>query len=279
MREESRILGYSEKDLMGMDPVMLRTLIHERTHHTIEVLLYRILAGKLRMPKNFGETAKTLLDIWQRRGHSTDAPDLRWAERYVELAEKLRSGEKIDLRTELPKTFSEEEMKTVRKLIFERRSIRQWAPKPIPEDMLQEILYAGLMAPQGCNVGSTRFIILREPEEFKLVESDIPIENGIMILVCQDMKVYKVVRFDERVPQNIYYDAAAAADHMLLMAHAYGLGGVWLTHGEATQKKIREHFKLPDTIVSRLHIVVGWPAEAPIKSERIGLDEAIIAGG
>lgn len=279
MSEESRILGYSKKDLTTMDPVMLRTLIHERTHHTIEVLLYRILAGKMKVPERFGETARTLLDIWERRGYSIDASDLRWAKRLMELAVKLRSGEKIDLGTEPPKPFSAEEIKAVRKLIFERRSIRQWAPKPIPEEILREVLYAGLMAPQGCNVGSTRFIILRDPEEFKLVESDIPIENGVMILVCQDMKVYRVVRFDERVPQNIYYDAAAAADHILLMAHAYGLGGVWLTHGEATQKKIREHFKLSDTTVSRLHIVIGWPAESPIKSERIGLDEAIIRGG
>jgi len=277
--KEPRILGYSEKDLMEMDPVMLRTLIHERAHHTIEVLLYRVLAGKMKVPERFGETAKTLLDIWQRRGYPIDAPDLQWTRRNIELAEKLRSGEEIDLGTELPKTFSEEEMKAVKKLIFERRSIRQWAPKPIPEETLREILYAGLMAPQGCNVGSTRFIILRDPEEFNLVESDIPVENAIMILVYQDMKVYKVVRFEERFPQNIYYDAAAAADHILLMAHAYGLGGVWLTHGEATQKKIQEHFKLPDTIVSRLHIVIGWPTEAPIKSERIGLDEAIIGRG
>jgi hypothetical protein len=29
-------------------------------------------------------------------------------------------------------------------------------------------------------------------------------------------------------------------------------------------------------MVSRNHIVVGWPDEAPIKSERIKLDEAII---
>jgi nitroreductase len=97
-----------------------------------------------------------------------------------------------------------------------------------------------------------------------------------MIIVCQDMRVYKVVRFDEAVPQNIFFDAAAAADHMLLMAHALGLGGVWLTHGEAAQKKIRERFRLPEHIVSRLHVVVGWPAEAPIKSARMGLDDVIL---
>lgn len=262
---------------MEMDNVMLRTLIHERTHHTIEVLLYNILAGKINTPTNFGETVKTLLKIWETRGNPTDAPDFQWVKRYLDIAEKLRSDEKIRLDTEPPKPFSREEMKTVRKLILERRSIRQWSSKPIPEETLKEILYAGLMAPQGCNVGSTRFIILRNPSSFRLVESDIRVENGVMILICQDMRVYKTVRFDEKVPQNIYYDAAAAADHMLLVAHSFGLGGVWLTHGEATQNKIREHFRLPDTLVSRLHIVIGWPAEAPIKSERMGLEEAIIA--
>lgn len=97
-----------------------------------------------------------------------------------------------------------------------------------------------------------------------------------MIVVCQDMRVYRVLKFDEYVPHNIFFDAAAAADHMCLMAHALGLGACWLTHGEQTQNKIRDHFGLPETFVSRCHIIIGWPAEAPIKSQRISLTEAII---
>jgi nitroreductase len=274
---QKKILGYSADELMEMDPVMLRTLLHERTHHTIEVLLYRVLTGKMKMPKAFGEAAENILDIWKSRGLPMDAPDIAWSIRYVDLAEKLRSGgHEVDLGTKLPQPFSEAELKTVRKLVYERRSIRQWSARPVSRETLREVLYAGLMAPQGCNVGSTRFIVLRDPMDWRLVETDIPLENGVMIIVCQDMRVYKVVRFDEAVPQNIFFDAAAAADHMLLMAHALGLGGVWLTHGEAAQKKIRERFRLPEHIVSRLHVVVGWPAEAPIKSARMGLDDVIL---
>ena len=142
--------------------------------------------------------------------------------------------------------------------------------------MLREIMYAGLMAPQGCNVASTRFIVLRSPEEWRLVRSDIPIENGVMILICQDLRVYKTLRFDQFVPQNIYYDAAAAADHMCLMAHALGLGACWLTHGETTQQRIRELFSLPETFLTRCHLIIGWPDEAPIKSQRMSLDDAVI---
>ena len=64
--------------------------------------------------------------------------------------------------------------------------------------------------------------------------------------------------------------------HMCLMAHALGLGACWLTHGEETQKALRKHFNLPEYIVSRCHIIVGWPDEAPIKSVRMRLDGAII---
>jgi nitroreductase len=268
---------YSKEDLMKIDPSALRAILHERTHHTIEVMIYRILSGKMKKPLNFGEQVKLLLDIWRERGLPTDAPDIRWCIRYMELAEKLNVGEKVNLGTKPPEPFSNAEMDAVKKLLYERRSTRQFKDKPVPENLIREILRAGLMAPQGCNVGSTRFIVLRGREGWKLVQSDIPIEHGVIIVICQDMSVYRALKFDERYPQNIYYDAAAAADHMCLMAHALGLGACWLTHGEETQKKLREHFGLPETFVSRCHIVVGWPDEAPIKSERIGLDEAIVA--
>jgi len=274
--EQLKIHGYSKEELMKMDTAPLRAILHERTHHTIEVMIYRILNGKLKRPPNFGNQAKLLLDIWKERELPTNTPDIQWCMRYVESADRLNSGEKPAFDAKSPKPFSEEEVNTVKELLYERRSIRQFTDKPVPESMIREILQAGLMAPQGCNVGSTRFIVLRNPEEWKLVQSDIPIENGVMIVVCQDMRVYKALKFDEHVPQNIYYDAATAADHMCLMAHALGLGACWLTHGAETQKRIREYFGLPEPFVSRCHLVVGWPDETPIKSERMSLDDVII---
>jgi nitroreductase len=273
---EMQIHGYGREELMEMDPAILRGILHERTHHTIEVMLYRILDGKLKKPENFGNQTKALLEIWKQRGLPLNAPDIRWCVKYVALADRLNSGKKVRLGTTLPKRFTAAELRTARKLIYERRSIRQFADKPIPERMIREILQAGLMAPQGCNVGSTRFLVLRKPEEWKLVRSDIPVENCVMILVCQDLRIYKALKFDENVPQNLYFDAAAAADHMCLMAHALGLGACWLTHGQESHQRIRDYFGLPETFISRCHIVVGWPAEAPVKSQRIDLDSAVV---
>jgi nitroreductase len=272
-----KIQGYSREELLAMDISGLRALLHERTHHTIEVVLYRILKGRLKKPDQFGHQVKDLLDLWEERNLPTDTPDLQWCQRYSELAEKLNAGETIHLDTVLPKPFSAGEMKTVKKLLYERRSIRQFTDKAVPEWMVKEMLYAGLMSPQACNVDSRRFIILQKPEEWKLLKSDIPITAGVMIVVCQDMLVFKALKnIAERSPQNIYFDAASAADHICLMAHALGLGACWLTHGEETQKRIREYFGLPETFVSRCHIIVGWPDEAPIKSQRMALEDAIV---
>lgn len=276
MSRETRVFGFSRADLMKMDPMVLRAIIRERTHHTIEVLIYRILKGKMKIPKSFGETVRFLLEIWKERRLPMDMPDLKWSQKYLELALKLKKGEKVSLKTRLPKQFNEEEMNTVYKLLFERKSIRQWKPKPIPEKLLREILYAGLMAPQGCNLCTTRFLILRTPEEKRLVKSDIPVDNATIIVVCQDMRIYHTLNYDKYVPQNIYYDAAAAADHICLMAHALGLGAVWLTHGKDDCERVRAYFNLPDYIETRLHIAVGWPDEAPIKSQRMGLNEVVI---
>lgn len=271
-----KIHGYSKEELMSMDICELRAILHERTHHTIEVFLYRILKGKMKKPENFGNQAKAVLDIWKERGLPIDTPDLEWSIKNIEVTKKLNAGKKVVLDTKLPVPFSEDELEIVKRLMYQRRSIRQFKNQVVPEDYIREILFAGLMSPQGCNVDSRRFIILHDPEEWKLVRSDIPLENGVMILICQDMRVYKTLKFDERVPQNIYFDAATAADHMCLMAHALGLGACWLTHGEETHKRIREYFSLPETFVSRCHLIIGWPDEAPIKSLRMSLDDAII---
>lgn len=259
-----------------MDVDSLRGILHERTHHTIEVKIYRILNSTLEKPKNFGNQVKVLLKIWKDRGLPLDTPDIEWSIRYLGLAEQLNKEKDVVLNTIFPEPFSDEELKTVEKLLYKRRSIRQFKDKQISEVMIREIIFAGLMAPQGCNLDARRFIVLRNSEDWKLVESDIPLKNGVMILICQDTRVYKTLRFDEFVPQNLYYDVACAADHMCLMAHAFGLGACWLTHGEKTQKKIRERFQLPETFVTRCHIIVGWPDEAPIKSRRMSLEDAII---
>lgn len=268
--------GYSEQQLMDMKPDDLRGVFHERTHHTIEVYIYRILKGEMDLPEDYGVVAEYLLGIWKKRGLPLNPPDIQWCIQYIDYARRMRTGEKVTLKPTPWESFTEDEVNTVERLIYGRKSIRQFKPEPVPDHMIRRILKAGLYAPHGCNVGCTRFLVLKDPEEQKLVSSDIPINNCVMIVVLQELSMYHTLRFEKFVPQNLYFDAAAAADHICLMAHALGLGHCWLTHGEETQKRLREHFNLSPTMTSRNHIIIGWPDEETIKSQRMNLDEAIL---
>ena len=276
MVEDFKVHGYNLDQLQNMKKDDLRAILHERTHHTIEVYIYRILNGTYEMPNDFGVVAEKLLEIWKKKGYSLEPPDIQWCIKYIDAARRLREGKDALLEITPRETFTDEEVSTIERLIYGRKSIRQFKPKPLPDHMINRILKAGLYAPHGCNVGCTRFLVLKDANEQQLVRSDIPIENCLMIVVLQELSMYHTLRFEKYVPQNLYYDAAAAADHICLMAHALGLGSCWLTHGEETQKRLREYFDLSPTMTSRNHIIIGWPDEDTLKSERMSLEEAIL---
>lgn len=270
---------YTKDDLMQMDPVCLRALFRERIHHTIEVRIYPILLGEKKMPPSFSRQPKMILNVWRERGFPEDDPDIVWGKRYIELTDALKEGRSVTVEETLPTPFTDREMETIHKLIYERRSIRNWIPdKEIPDDLIEKILDAGRAAPTGCNLDIVRFIVIRKPEEAKMVWSDIPtpVDRCVIIVVCYDKRIYETVGHDRLVPHNQLYDCAAAVDHMCLMAHALGLGAVWLTRTEKTGKVFKEKYGLPEHIEPALHVAIGWPALGTIKSARMPLKEMLI---
>jgi nitroreductase len=270
---------YTRKDLMKMDPVCLRALFRERVHHTIEVDIYPILLGRKKKRDNFGLQVELILDVWKARGFKDDGDDFQWGKKYMDLAAKMRAGEKVEIEEALPAPFTEEEMKVVRKLLWGRRSVRDWIPgKLVPDEMIEQILEAGRAAPTGCNLSVVRFVVIKEPQKAKMVWSDIPtpMDQCVIIVVCHDTRVYETVGHDKLVPHNMGFDAAAAADHMCLMAQALGLGAVWLSCTEKTASTFQKKYGLPGYIKQDLHIAVGWAAVGSIKSLRMPLSEMII---
>ena len=271
--------AYTREDLMKMEPACLRALFRERVHHTIEVEIYPILLGRKKMPPRFGLQGELILDVWTSRGFSDKDEDFEWGKRYIELARKMRAGEKVKIDEASPTPFTEEEMKVVRKLIWGRRSVRDWiSDKPVPDGMIEQILEAGRAAPTGCNLDIVRFVVIKDREKAKMVWSDIPtpMDQCVLIVICYDTRVYQTVGHDQLVPHNMLYDCAAVADHMCLMAHALGLGAVWLSCTEKTAEAFRKKYGLPSYVKQALHLAVGWSAATSIKSLRMPLSEMML---
>lgn len=275
---------FTRKELMALAPEVLAGVLRERVHHNVEVPLYPVLRRWKGKPiATFGNQAQLVFDVWRARGLPEDTPDIEWAKRYLAIAAKIRAGERPELSAPLPQPFTPAEMAAVRKLIFERRSIRDWIDKPVPEEMIQQILEAGNAAPIGCNLGHLRFVVLTDPDEKKMIWSDIKtIDVPVIIVICHDTRITRAVGQATCVPQNPGFDAAAAGDHMLLMAHALGLGGVWLSEMKKTEltedtgEAFRQRYGLPDHFEVDLHIAVGWTAIGSIKSARPALRDVVI---
>ena len=144
--------------------------------------------------------------------------------------------------------------------------------------MLEKILEAGRAAPTGCNLSVTRFVVIKNQREANWVWSDIPtpMDSCILIIVCYDKRIFQTTGQDIMVPHNQLLDAACAGDHMCLMAHALGLGAVWLTCTKKTADNFKKKYGIPDYIEQAFHIAVGWCAKGSLKSKRMPLSEMII---
>ncbi len=271
---------YSKDDLMKMDPVSLRALFRERVHHTIEVVIYPILLGKKNAPPRLGFQVQQILDVWEERGFHDRDPDIVWGKTYLKLAQELLKGKKPVINEPPSPPLGQEAANIVSRLFQERRSVRNWIPgKHIPEDSIEKILEAGRAAPNACNLNAVRFIVIRDLAEAKKVWSDIPtpMDECLLIVIAYDNRAYRVVGHDRLVPHNRLLDCAAAADHMCLMAHAQGLGAVWLTCTKKTAQSFKEKYGIPKHLEQVLHIAVGWPAQNTIKSARMPLKEMVIS--
>jgi nitroreductase len=176
--------------------------------------------------------------------------------------------------------FDESKRAAASQLIHQRRSVRHWTDEQVPDWMIDEILQAGLWAPHGCNLCSLRFLVVREKNVPGLFRgSDIP-GGPLHIVACQDRRAYYAqpgyVANPDLLENNRVLDCGAAMQNMLLMAHALGLGAVWLTFSGEMRQRLREHFALEDEIQIVTYLDLGFPAQMPMPPGRMALYEAVI---
>ncbi|MHB0871147.1 MAG: nitroreductase family protein [Chloroflexota bacterium] len=274
-------VDYSREAVMALDPTSLRAMIRERAHHTIEIQLFEALAKQRPLAADTGSKVRELLEIWEERSLSTDYPDLDWVHALLRMAEQAKRGEEVDLAPFAGSPFDEDTMRVVRRLIYERRSVRHWTEEEVPDSMIDQILDAGLWAAHGCNLNSLRFLVVRERNEPGLFRgADIP-GGPVHLVACQDRRVYYVqpgyVAHPDKLENNRVLDCGAAMQNMVLMAHALGLGAVWLTFRDAMVSRIRDRFRLPDHIQVVTYLDVGFPAQTPLPPGRISVQEATLA--
>jgi nitroreductase len=150
--------------------------------------------------------------------------------------------------------------------ILSRRSIRQYTDKTVDHITVKKLLTAAMQAPSARNTQSWQFIVIDDKNILRDISIFHPYAEmlrlaPLAIAVCGDFQVEESLEY-------LALNCAAATENILLAAHSFGLGAVWL--GIYPRKKrinnLRELLKLPENIIPISLVAIGYPNE---KKERI----------
>ena len=164
--------------------------------------------------------------------------------------------------------------------ILTRRSHRQYQPKPVSRDLIEEVISLAAYAPSWKNTQISRYIAIEDPAvreaiagRYCLPGANNPaIIRGCPLLVAQTfVKARSGFERDgtystDREDGWQYYDCGIAAQTLCLAAHDLGLGTVIM--GVFDRKGLEEYLQLPEGQELMALIALGWPADEPAAPKR-----------
>jgi nitroreductase len=143
-------------------------------------------------------------------------------------------------------------------LIMRRRSIREYAKRPVGQEQITRLLQAAMAAPSGRDARPWEFVVVTDAERRRRLSqthqfSAMAAAAPVVFVVCgrPDVSPYWVE------------DCSAATENLLLEATSLGLGGVWvgIYPGEAREAHVRAVVDLPEEVRPLCLVPVGYPAE------------------
>jgi len=160
-------------------------------------------------------------------------------------------------------------------LLKGRRSIRRYRPDPVPDDMIEQLLEAGRVAPSASNRQPWAFIVIRDGALIKQVAEYAAFyfvrwahveESPLLIVLCGHRKNRVYRRF-------LHEDIGLAGGQIMLQAKALGLGTCWI--GGLNREALADILKVPNEWEIVGLLTVGFPAEEPEPSPRKPLADIV----
>ena len=168
-------------------------------------------------------------------------------------------------------------------VIFGHRSIRKYEDREISQDLLDQILDAGIRASSSGNMQSYSIIVTRDKELKKKLyaphmEQSMVVDAPVLLTFCADFNRMRKwlslndapVHFDNFMSFMIgAIDATLAAQNCALAAENAGLGICYMGSTLANCDQIGELLNLPPNVVPVVGYSLGYPAESPALRDRL----------
>ena len=155
----------------------------------------------------------------------------------------------------------------------QRRSVRKFEDRAIPDDVLNRVLDAGVLAPTGRNLQEWKYVVVRDDGTKKQLA-----DASEQDFIAAAQVVAAVVSLDPDremhcgIPAGPV-DCAIVIDHMTLAAVAEGLGSCWIGHFD--QDKCRDILDIPAPSRIIEMLVLGYPSDTPGDKKRKTLGELV----
>lgn len=142
-------------------------------------------------------------------------------------------------------------------LISKRYSVRKFQNKHLEKEVIEKILYAGHVAPTGCNYQPHRILVLNTDESIAKLKNctKCHFDAPTAMLICYNKEESWVRKYDGAL--SAPEDASIVTTHMMLMAYSIGVGSTWVMHFDPF--KMREKFNIPQNIEPHALLVMGYP--------------------
>ena len=162
-------------------------------------------------------------------------------------------------------------------VIMTRTSVRSFTGAPVSKEQLETILKAGMAAPTAINIQPWRFVVMTDKDKIAQTfgnnprGADMYTKAGAVIVVCGEAsrmaKPFGQPDAPEVEQPNMFWfeDCSAAAENILLAAHALGLGAVWTAGYPAEDRMapVSKALELPENVLPLCIIPIGVPSENP----------------
>ncbi|MFW6138424.1 MAG: nitroreductase family protein [Spirochaetota bacterium] len=164
---------------------------------------------------------------------------------------------------------------TVEEAIKTRKSVRNYAPRQVEKQKLEQVLEAGRLAPSAANRQEWRFVVVTDEQTRKKLSQAASGQYFVaqapcVIACCADTDFHRM-----RCGEMCYsIDVAIAIDHMTLRAVELGLGTCWI--GAFYEDQVKQILNIPENIKVVELLALGYPEVASIKRKsRLGMDKIV----
>ena len=150
----------------------------------------------------------------------------------------------------------------LKEVLLRRRSIRKFTAQKVSDEIINELLHAGMSGPSACNRQPWEFYVIKNEEmlvTLRRTSRFTNMEAPLAIIICGNL--------DKALPESMkdywIHDCSAATENILLRATDLGLGAVWcgIYPQERAADRVKEFLNLGDNLVPLSQIWIGYPDE------------------